>query len=41
MRYNMCSKQNDSKQKWNSDKCWCECKKLIIHQICKEDCLDS
>ena len=24
-------------QKWNSDKCWCECKYLKIHRVCKKD----
>ena len=29
-------KEYNSKQKWNVDKCWCECKKLLNCSVCKE-----
>ena len=38
-------KSNDKKcnsdQRWDSDKCQCECKKTIKHHICKKVCLES
>lgn len=27
----------NSKQKWNNDKCQCECKKPVGYRICEED----
>ena len=29
--------KRNSRQKWNNDKCQCECKKPIKHRTCKED----
>ena len=31
---NLMEKKCNSNQKWNNDKCWCECKK---HHICEKD----
>ena len=27
----------NSKQPWNQDKCWCECKELIDKRVCEKD----
>ena len=34
-------KKCNSDQKWDGDKCQCECKKTIKHHICKKVCLES
>ena len=30
-------KKCDPNQKWNNDECWCECKNLEKHHVCKKD----
>ena len=30
-------KKWNSNQKWNNDKCWCECKNLKQHHVCEKD----
>ena len=30
-------KKCNSNQKWNNDKCWCGCKNLKKHNVCKKD----
>ena len=29
-------KKCNSNEKWNKDKCWCECKNLKKHCVCKK-----
>ena len=31
------SKKCNSNQKWNNDKCHCECKSVEVHHVCKKD----
>ena len=35
------SEKSNSNQKWNKDKCWCECKKSIKIYVCKKMYMES